>query len=161
VGCMATDDSVKSESETKYENWVQTFRAIFWKAIQRVCRLSEGRGDSRLKELEEVIWPLIAQKTSEWRKKKIGQQNDCKKQVEPLAPGTRVMARDQTRESKWDPRFEGPFIDADGKELERRMTIDMLRPLDAPKASGGRNDGTKEGEEDGNSSQVLEDMNTW
>jgi hypothetical protein len=69
-----------------------------------------------------------------------------------LKPGTMVMAVDQTRRSKWDPVYEGPYKiesrdqkgtyslrDVDGKMLDRKMTINMLKPIDGT-PSGGRNE---------------------
>ena len=62
------------------------------------------------------------------------------KQEEPLSPGTNVMVIDSTRESKWDPLFEGPFIihrqstggvyeltDLNGKILDRRIPIHQIK----------------------------------
>ncbi len=65
-----------------------------------------------------------------------------RKQIDPLKPGDHVMAIDQTRGSKWDPKYEGPFIihqqheggtyslkNMLGDILPRRQTIDMLKPI--------------------------------
>ena len=77
--------------------------------------------------------------------------DDKLKQLPPLQPGTKVMAIDQTRASKWDPIYKGLYTvicqtegknyklqDADGKMLDRRMTIHMLKPVDSMLLSGGR-----------------------
>ena len=94
------------------------------------------------KELHEVIFPAIAERTSNTRKKSQQRFNNTNKIVKSLAVGTIVYAVDQTRSSKWDPIYEGPFkiveqheggsyslCDANGERLGRRMTIDMLKPV--------------------------------
>jgi hypothetical protein len=97
----------------------------------------------KLVELRDVIWPMIAVKTSQVRQNKAKWTNQHIKQVPSISPGTRVMAVDQTRASKWDPVYGGPYTvirqtkggayvlqDHDGKELSRKMTIQMLKLAD-------------------------------
>ena len=106
---------------------------------------------TKLTELRDTIWPAIAKRTTEERKKRATRFNNGAKIQTPLAPGTKVMAVDKTRESKWDPVFEGPFTierqtaggsyeltDLDGQPIERRRTIDQLKPLDDGTPSGRR-----------------------
>ena len=74
------------------------------------------------------------------------------KQVDAWSPGTKVMLLDQTRESKWDPVYEGPFVvhrltpngayelmDVDGKIIPRKAAPHMIKPVhsDATLASWG------------------------
>jgi hypothetical protein len=79
------------------------------------------------------------------------------KQLPSLQPGTKVMALDQTRSSKWDPIYEGPYTiikqtaggayelqDHDGKRLDRKMVISMLKVIDGVPPSGGRKEIQKE-----------------
>jgi hypothetical protein len=92
-------------------------------------------------EFKEAIMPGINDRTKEIKKKQ-EQKLDERKQVLPLQPGTKVMAINKTRSSKWDPQFEGPYEvvkqhrggaytlkDATGEIVPRRRTIDMLKPI--------------------------------
>ena len=105
----------------------------------------------KLKQLHDVVWPMIAKRTSEFRKKTANYVDNSLKQLQPFKPGTKVMTVDQTRSSKWDPIYEGPYtvvcqtkgesyilMDSDGKALDRRMTVQMLKPVDDVTSSGGR-----------------------
>jgi len=110
--------------------------------------------ENRLKELQElrdVIWPAIKQRTSTQRAKIQAYHDGNNKIVDYLKPGTVVMALDPTRESKWDPIYEGPFTivrkttggsyilkDSTGDELSRRYSISMLKLVDVP--SGGESE---------------------
>lgn len=111
-----------------------------------------GKRLNTLKQLKEVIWPTIAKKTSDTRQNRAKWVDQHVKQMPALKPGTMVMAVDQTRRSKWDPVYEGPYKiesrdqkgtyslrDVDGKMLDRKMTINMLKPIDGT-PSGGRNE---------------------
>jgi transposase InsO family protein len=102
------------------------------------------------KELQELIWPAIVERTHGIRQDRNQQFNNNEKIVKSLSPGTQVMALDQTRASKWDPVYEGPFTvikqdqggayvlqDADGQILKRKMTINMLKPLEFPVSDDG------------------------
>jgi hypothetical protein len=102
-------------------------------------------------ELRDVVWPSVAIKTKINRKNKAEWTNNHLKQLPNLMPGAKVMALDQTRSSKWDPVYEGPYTiirktgggayilqDHDGTTLDRKMTISMLKPIDGMIPSGGR-----------------------
>ena len=102
-------------------------------------------------ELRDVIWPAIKQRTSTQRAKIQAYHDGNKKIVDYLKPGTVVMALDPTRESKWDPIYEGPFTivrkttggsyilkDSTGDEISRRYSISMLKLVDVP--SGGESE---------------------
>ncbi|MGH2611975.1 MAG: RNase H-like domain-containing protein [Rhabdochlamydiaceae bacterium] len=104
-----------------------------------------------LKELRDVIWPAIKQRTTTHRAKTQTYHDGNNKIMQNLKPGTVVMALDTTRESKWDPVYEGPFTvvrqtnggsyilkDATGDELSRRYAISMLKVVDVP--SGGESE---------------------
>jgi hypothetical protein len=110
-----------------------------------------------LKELRDVVWPAVAEKTRTTRKKRAEWMDEHNKQLPSLQPGTKVMALDQTRSSKWDPIYEGPYTiikqtaggayelqDHDGKRLDRKMVISMLKVIDGVPPSGGRKEIQKE-----------------
>ena len=72
------------------------------------------------------------------------QLDSQRKQQQPLAIGTKVMAQDHTRTSKWNPLYEGPFEvahvevngaytlrDLTGNIIEPKRTIDMLKLIPA------------------------------
>jgi hypothetical protein len=112
-------------------------------------KMMEGRIED-LKELRDLIWPAIAEKTAMSRKKRTQWIDKHVKQVAVLKPGTQVMAIDQTRVSKWDPIYEGPYTiirqtekgsyvlrDHDGKEIDRHMAIHMLKIVDGVSPSEG------------------------
>ena len=76
------------------------------------------------------------------REKLKKQHDEDRKMVPHVEVGSKVMAMDHTRQSKWDPIYEGPFTvkkqsdggayvlsDYNGEELERRYTVDMLKVL--------------------------------
>ena len=91
----------------------------------------------RMKVMPEVAEMLRTSKTLMQKR-----FDDLRQLVEPLLVGTKVMAMDHTRSSKWDPIFEGPFEvverhnggaytlkDLAGNVLDRRRTIDMLKEV--------------------------------
>jgi transposase InsO family protein len=103
-----------------------------------------------IKDMDQVIWPSVAEKTHEVRQAKQQQHDADAKLVTPLEPGTKVMAMDVLKKSKWDPAYEGPFTvvrrtrrdnyvlsDATGAILGRNFSIHMLKPIDSI-VSGGR-----------------------
>ena len=135
--------------------------------------IKEGNVDgflqSRLKELEElrdVIWPAIKSQNSEHKAKNQAYHDSTHRIVSDLQPGTIVMAIDTTRESKWDPIYEGPYEvvrkthggsyilrDQTGEELKRRYAISMLKVIDVP--SGGESLHAKD---DGKQSYVVKEI---
>ena len=105
----------------------------------------------KLVELRDVVWPAISKKMADLRRKRAKIVDNKLKQLPPLQPETKAMAIDQTRASKWDPIYKGPYTvihqtegknyeleDVDGKMLNRRMTIHMLKPVNNMLLSGGR-----------------------
>jgi hypothetical protein len=87
----------------------------------------------------------LERRVSEVKEKQEERLNTTRKQSRQLEPGTMVMAVDQTRGSKWDPVYEGPFEvvqqhsggsyslkNSLGRILERRQTIDMLKVITEP-----------------------------
>jgi hypothetical protein len=104
---------------------------------------------SEWKMLREVILPGVRDASREVKQKMRKQLDTKRKQQEPLAPGTSVMAIDPTRGSKWEPTYEGPFVvvkqhkgqayslrDQTGEILPSRKTIDMLVPINRPFGKG-------------------------
>ena len=96
----------------------------------------------KLTELRDVVLPAVADRTHQERLKRAVTVDSQLKQVTSLVPGTQIMAIDKTRGSKWDPIYEGPFTvvrqnrggayelkDATGEIFHRKMTIDMLKPI--------------------------------
>jgi hypothetical protein len=99
-------------------------RAAFWEHYQR------------------AVLPAVQGVSSLYKKAQRAQADKAHKNrlVEQLSVGDKVMAIDHTKESKWDPVYEGPYTvaavhrggnytlrGADGQNLSRRRTIDMLR----------------------------------
>ena len=60
-------------------------------------------------ELHDVVMPVIREVSSAVQAVNRTIQDETRLQREPLATGTQVMAVDSTKESKWDPVYEGPF----------------------------------------------------
>ena len=95
------------------------------------------------RELSEVILPGVGDRISK-RKSKMQENFDrTHKLKEPLPVGTRVMALDRNRNSKWDPVYDGPYTivrqhrggtyelrDVTGAIVPGRRTIEMLKELD-------------------------------
>ncbi|MGH2639393.1 MAG: integrase catalytic domain-containing protein, partial [Rhabdochlamydiaceae bacterium] len=97
---------------------------------------------SRSKVLWNVILPGVSEVNRMTKEKLRTSLDTNRKQQGMLLPGTKVMALDQTRGSKWDPVYEGPFTvvrqgeggaytlkDAKGAHLTAKCTIDMLRVI--------------------------------
>lgn len=100
----------------------------------------------RLKDqdnLREVILPGLLESSKDY-KEKMRARMDSRKQREPFQVGQKVMAIDQTRASKWEPTYEGPFTvdhqdrtgayilrDALGETLPAKRTASMLIPASA------------------------------
>jgi hypothetical protein len=91
-------------------------------------------------DLSETIWPSILIRTKTVKMKERTDFNQKERIVERLVPGDKVFAIDKTKESKWDPIYEGPFTvtachragnysiaDATGAVLDRKFTISMLK----------------------------------
>jgi len=100
-----------------------------------------GQRERAWEEFREIVLPGILDRTKNVKTTQEKRLND-RKQIEPLKQGTKVMAIDNTRASKWDPKYEGPFEvveqhqggtyslqDATGEKMPRRRTIDMLKPI--------------------------------
>ena len=127
------------------------FSLMFGRKFNNFRDFSEINGNSNLelatnqvkkawKEFKEVVLPGLEQRVSNVKKKQETKLNKDRKQVKTLQPGTIVMALDQTRGSKWDLVYEGPFEvvkqhkggayslkDSLGRIMERKQTIDMLK----------------------------------
>ena len=96
----------------------------------------------QLEELQEVVIPATVERSKLFQKKTRENFDQTHKQFDSLLPGTRVMAVDQTRSTKWDPVYEGPYTvvkqnrggayqlkDATGELLKRKMTMEMLKVI--------------------------------
>ena len=96
----------------------------------------------RRKELQEVILPAMRERVTHQRNKTKHQFDTTNKRAKSLEIGSTVYAIDQTKTSKWEPVYEGPFTiaekheggtysltDVTGERINRRMTIDMLKPV--------------------------------
>jgi len=118
----------------KFDDWSNT-------SFANVSEIVRTRLE-KLLQLKNIILPTIASRTSSKRSKRNTNFNQTKKILPPLAPGTKVMVLDSTRESKWDPLYEGPFTvlqqtsggsyilqDTDGTKIPRKYVISQLKPL--------------------------------
>jgi len=96
------------------------------------------------KQFREIVLPSLNKKVSEMKNKQEKRLNS-QRQIKSLQPGTIVMTVDQTRGSKWDPVYEGPYEivqqhnggayslkDSLGRIMERRQTIDMMKIVSGP-----------------------------
>ena len=113
--------------------------------------------ESRLeksKELSEVIFPSIHELSQSHKQRMQSYLDHTHKQIDPLLPGTKVMAVDHTKSSKWDPVYEGPYEvveqhrggayslkDLTGEIMSTKRTIDMLKvipslPMAVPSGEG-------------------------
>jgi len=94
-------------------------------------------------EFQVAVLPAISAHSLEIKEKQEERLNK-RKQFKPLQTGDTVMATDQTRSSKWEPVYEGPYIvekrnsggtytlkNILGDTLPRSQTIDMLQPVHA------------------------------
>jgi hypothetical protein len=92
----------------------------------------------------EAIIPGIREAMVEVKSKLRERMDQEHKIVEPFEPGTQVMAVNNTRGSKWEPRYEGPLtvarqgrggaytlLDSTGTEIPSKRTADMLVPIPA------------------------------
>jgi hypothetical protein len=86
------------------------------------------------------VLPAVQDVSSLYKKSQHVKANKVHRLMEQLHIGNKVMAIDHTMESKWDLVYEGPYTiaavhrggnytlrGADGQNLPRRRTIDMLR----------------------------------
>ena len=82
---------------------------------------------------------------------------DEHKQVKSLLPGDTVWIKDATRENKWEPVYEGPFVilqqhksgtysllDSTGAILPRRVPISQIKLSDAGKNDTSSEEGGKD-----------------
>jgi hypothetical protein len=103
----------------------------------------------KINSLQNLFWPATVKRTEEIRNKKKSEFNTSKKIVESLNAGDKVMIKDVTRESKWDPIYEGPFEivcqtkggnyilkDVTGEELPRRIPIHQIKLIDGSPSRG-------------------------
>ena len=110
---------------------------------------------NKLRELRDIVWPVTHQRSNSQQNHKAQQHNIHTKIIPPLNPGTQVMIKDVTRESKWDPIYEGPYTvikqvrggsyllqDQTGTQLNRTIPIDHIKIID-DKSSRGRKDSHK------------------
>ena len=61
------------------------------------------------KEFKETILPSLTEINSAVQTQRKIDLDSARQIAKPLSVGTRVMAHDPTRETKWDARYEGPF----------------------------------------------------
>jgi hypothetical protein len=93
----------------------------------------------------DIIIPALLERTYDYKAKMRHELDTNRKQLEVLKPGQLVMARDETRDSKWNPYYEGPFEivsvnegnaytlkDKTNVELTRKYTINQLKPVGWP-----------------------------
>jgi hypothetical protein len=86
------------------------------------------------------ILPAVVEKSKQHKDKNREDLDNKHKIIKELKPGTRVYALDKTRESKWQPKYEGPFTivkrnqggayelkDSTDKILKRKFPIDQLK----------------------------------
>jgi len=98
------------------------------------------------KHIYQVLFPVVAQKLQQAQEKSEKDFRVKHRQAEVLLNGTTVMLHDPRRESKNLPPYVGPYtvvdrvadglyvlVDKVGRQLERNIPIDQLKPL--PKAS--------------------------
>ncbi len=108
------------------------------------------------KKFQEVVAPAVADRTSRYRDKIKEKMDSSHKVTGPLAVGTKVMALDHTRSSKWDPKYEGPYTVAichkgdsytlkgpDGQMLPRRRKLDTLKVIPSLVSPTGGEEGTQ------------------
>ncbi len=89
---------------------------------------------------QQYVLPALQLRNEDVKKQQDGRLNQ-RKQVEQLKVGDQVMTLNPLR-TKWDPVYEGPFtikqrhegdsyelLNALGQPLERRVTIDMIKPI--------------------------------
>jgi hypothetical protein len=97
------------------------------------------------KQFRDVVLPGLEKRVVKVKQQQ-EQRLNSRKQSQVLKPGTKVMAVDQTKGSKWDLVYEGPFEivkqhdggsyslrNSLGEILDRRQTIDMLKVVDNTK----------------------------
>jgi hypothetical protein len=91
--------------------------------------------------LKDVVLPGVGD-TTKLVKKKMVEKLDKRKQVDTFIPGSKVMVLDQTKSSKWDQHYEGPYEivrqnrggaytlkDSLGDIIPSRRTAEMLVPI--------------------------------
>jgi hypothetical protein len=101
-----------------------------------------GKTKESWEKFTSAVLPGIYQRTIQ-NKQKQGERLDSRKQVPIIENGTNVMIKDPMKTSKWDADYEGPYVvkrrskggayileDALGVELPRRVTIEMIKPVD-------------------------------
>ena len=80
----------------------------------------------KLVELRNVVWPVISKKIADLRRKRAEMVYNKLKQLPSLQSGTKVMAIDQTRASKWDLIYKGPYTvvhQTEGRIMSWRMQM--------------------------------------
>jgi hypothetical protein len=91
--------------------------------------------------LQDIL-PSVVEKSKQQKDKERISLDKKHKIIEELKPGTRVYAIDKTRESKWQPKYEGPFTivkrnqggayelkDATDKLLKRKFPMEQLKVI--------------------------------
>jgi hypothetical protein len=94
-------------------------------------------------QFKKLVLPAIEKKTKAVKAKQEENLNTTRKQVGCLQPGTKVMAIDSMRSSKWEAVYEGPFTvvrqtrggayvlkNELGEEMSPKRTIEMLKVID-------------------------------
>jgi hypothetical protein len=104
----------------------------------------------------DIVIPALQERTLEYKVDMRKMLDTNRKQMLPLKPGQIVYTRDDTRKTKWDLFYEGPFEivsqndggaytlkDMTGTLLKRRYTIDQLKPAElAPAVLNTKDDNT-------------------
>jgi transposase InsO family protein len=108
-------------------------------------------------QFEKTIRPAINERSTYLKKKAREALDKARIVVKSVAPGTKVYVRDALRKTKWEPAYEGPFTvvrqvkggayvlkDMTGDEIDRRFTIDMIRPVSIGRLTPGGVEETEE-----------------
>ena len=114
---------------------------------------------AKRKMLRDVILPGVRDRLKEYRHQQKIQFERRNKIVDPFKIGDRVWSIDPTRESKWDPVYEGPYTivkihedgsytlrDATGDELDRKVATHMLKRQKSVDSPPGNRKAVKETE---------------
>jgi RNase H-like domain found in reverse transcriptase/Integrase core domain/Integrase zinc binding domain len=95
--------------------------------------------ENKVTFLKDIL-PAIVEKSKQQKDKDRDNLDNKHNIINELKPGTRVYTLDKTRESKWNPKYEGPFTvvkrnqggayelkDATDKILKRKFPVDQLK----------------------------------
>jgi hypothetical protein len=119
---------------------------VYFLNVQTITDIERAHGSQTEQwlEVKQAVILGINDQTKDIKERQESRLNE-RKQMKPLQPGTRVMVIDNTRTSKWDAKYEGPFEvveqtcggayvlkDATGEILPHKRTIDMLKVIELP-----------------------------